>query len=42
MDNKIEAFNNYLSNIRRDAELKFKEKKKKLTYKELVKKQNPR
>jgi len=37
MDNKIEAFNNYLSNIRRDAELKFKEKKKKLTYKELVK-----
>jgi len=37
MDNKIEAYENYLATIRRDAETKFKEKSKKLTYKELVK-----
>jgi len=38
MDNKIEAFEAYLNSLRRDAEERFKEKSKKFTYKELVKK----
>jgi len=37
MDNKIEAFEAYLGSLRRDAEERFKEKSKKFTYKELVK-----
>jgi len=38
MDNKIEAFEAYLASLRRDAEERFKEKSKKFSYKELVKK----
>jgi len=37
MENKIEAFEAYLGSLRRDAEERFKEKSKKFTYKELVK-----
>jgi len=37
MSDKIEAFNIYLETLRKDASEKFKEKSKKLTYKELVK-----
>jgi len=38
MENKIEAFEAYLSSLRRDAEERFKEKSKKFSYKDLVKK----
>jgi len=37
MTDKIDAFNTYLETLRNDASSKFKEKAKKLTYKELVK-----
>lgn len=37
MENKIDAFNLYLDTLRKDASEKFKEKSKKLSYKELVK-----
>jgi len=38
MDNKIEAYEAYLASLRRDAEERFKEKSKKFTSKELLKK----
>jgi len=37
MDLKIEAYDAYLGSLRRDAQERFKEKSKKFTYKELVK-----